>query len=335
MNSQRISHKANQTHSVPISATVLLCFCGLFLIMGIRPAQALDITFRSTAVITGATITLADIADINSQSQLATALKAHIVGPSPNAGKKISLDSGEISRKILTTLDLSEEITWKGATEINVERKAEIVTSAEILKRINQYLQDHANQLPQATITFTPQEPPLPFTAPTGELKWEIIPSNPDLIGSNRFSLIVSIGNDVIKNFSVKGKLEVMAPVAVASSNLQHGNIIDESLFQMEPRDLSELRSPCLLADQVVGKKLLRSIKAGSVIEIGSLEMPPLVKKGTLVKIVARKNGMELTATGIAKTDGKEGQVIKIINASSEKEIFCRVLASGLVEVQI
>jgi len=44
---------------------------------------------------------------------------------------------------------------------------------------------------------------------------------------------------------------------------------------------------------------------------------------------------MELTATGIAREDGAKNDVITIRNASSQKDILCRVAAPGIVQVEL
>lgn len=299
------------------------------------PCHAFDITFRPSATVPGASVTLGQIADFSTNSDLANALAGQTVAPSPDAGQKSVLDTNTIIRNLTRTLTTPEEINWGGAGAVTVEREGVAITPQHVQEVIEAYLAEHAKELPEARCIFTPKDPPLPFMVPLGEVQWEVVPSNPGIIGSNRFALIIRIDNQVIKNFSVRGTLEVLAPVAVAVSNLRRGDIVAENQIKMEPMDLSTLRAACLQADQVIGKTLLRSIKAGSVIDLASIEFPPVVKKGALVKIIARNNGLQLTATGIAKTDGKQDQIIKVKNISSDKEIFCRVTAPGLVEVQI
>jgi flagella basal body P-ring formation protein FlgA len=313
----------------------LFLFITLLILAMATPVQAFDITFRGAATVPGASITLAEIATINSDSELAKALAGQSVAASPDAGQKIVLDTHSISKKLINTLATPAEITWHGAPSVTVERSGNTLTAQKIQEIIEAYISERAKELPKAQYTFTPKDPPLPFLVPIGDIKWEVTPSNPELIGSNRFTLIGRIDNQVIKNFSVRGTLEAIALVAVAASSLQRDDLITAPQIQMEPRDLSDLRVPCLQLNQVVGKKLLRNIKAGAVVELTAIEFPPIVKKGGLVKILCQKDGLELTASGIAKTDGKQDQIIKVKNTSSDKEIFARVTAPGLVEVQI
>jgi flagellar basal body P-ring formation protein FlgA len=299
------------------------------------PCHAFNVTFRPTATVSGPSVTLADIADLDNNSELANTLSQQTIATSPDAGQKNVLDTNSIIHKLTQTLSTPAEIKWLGAKSVTVERKGVNVTSHSIEEIIRTYIAKHATSIPGAKYTFTPKDPPLPFLVPVGNLQWEVIPSTPEIIGSNRFSLIGRINNQVVKNFSVLGNLEVLAPVAVAVANLRRDDIVTETQVQMESQDISALKDPCLQKDQVIGKKVLRSIKAGSVIDLASIEFPPMIKKGAFVKMFYQKNGMELTATGIAKTDGKQDQIIKVKNASSDKEIFCRVTAPGLVEVQI
>lgn len=313
-----------------VSLLITLLFLGVAF-----PCHALDITFRTSATVSGASVTLGEIADLDSNSEMAKALAGQGVAASPDAGQKSVLDAGAIIRKLTGKITSADEINWGGAATVTVEREGVTITPRTVHGIIEAYLAEHAGELPDARFTFTPKDPPLPFMVPTGDLQWEVTPSIPGIIGSNRFALIGRIDNQVVKNFSVRGVLEALAPVAVAVTNLRRGDMINEAQIQMEPRDLSTLRAPCLQVQQVIGKTVIRGIKAGSVIDLASIEFPPVVKKGTLVKILGQKNGLQLTATGIAKTDGKQDQIIKVKNASSDKEIFCRVTAPGIVEVQL
>jgi flagella basal body P-ring formation protein FlgA len=314
----------------------LFCLLIILLFSGAPfPCHAFDITFRPNATVTAPSVTLKDIADLESDSDLAKSLASQIVASSPDAGQKISLDSRSVIKKLSHTITTPDSIKWGGTEVVTVERAGITLTSKNVQEIIDAYLTKQTKELPAAQYTFTPKDPPLPFIVPVGDIKWEVTPSNPGIIGSSRFSLIGRIDNQVVKNFSVRGCLEALAQVAVARVNLQRDDIITETQFHMDLLDLSTLKTPCLQPTQVVGKKLLRNINAGTVIDLAFIEIPPVVKKGAAVKIISRKNGLELTATGIAKTDGQQGQVIKVTNTSSAKDIFCRVTAPGLVEVQI
>jgi flagellar basal body P-ring formation protein FlgA len=324
------TNRGTNKGTTAFSLLVALLFSGIAF-----PCHAFNVTFHPAATVSGPSVTLADIADLDNNSDLANTLSKQTVAASPDAGQKNVLDTSSIIHKLTRAISTPTEIKWLGTKTVTVERRGNTITSHNIEEVIGAYIAKHATSIPGAKYTFTPKDPPLPFLVPVGSLQWEVIPSTPEIIGSNRFSLIGRISNQVVKNFSVIGYLEVLAPVAVAVANLRRDDIVTETQVQMVTQDISTIKDPCLQRDQVIGKKVLRNINVGSVIDLASIEFPPMIKKGAFVKIFYQKNGLELTATGIAKTDGKQDQVIKVKNASSDKEIFCRVTAPGLVEVQI
>lgn len=317
-------------------AGLLLLLLTLLILAHGRSAHALDIAFRDTAAVTRAIVTLADVAEIGHHDgppdPLET-LKGQMVAKSPDAGEQITLDSRAIIQKLSRTSTIPETVRWSGADAIVVTRQGTTITPGDVQHIIDTFLRE--NEPAGTRYSFTPANPPAPFSVPSGDLRWEVIPSNPNIVGSSRFTLIGRLDSQVVRNFSVRGVLRAMIPVVVAVSNLQRDTVITEAQVRMESMDITGLKGPCLQREEVVGKKVLRAVKAGSAIESSTVEFPPMVKKGAMVKIIARTSDIELTATGIAKTDGKQGQVIKVTNIGSEKEIFCRVMAPGVVEVQI
>ena len=321
--------RANK-NAASFSLLIALLFWGTAI-----PCHAFDVTFHSNATVSGPSVTLADIATLDNHSELANALAKQTVADSPEAGQKNVLDTNSIIHKLNRTIATPSDIKWRGAGAITVVRQGITVSPSSILEVIKTYIAKHATTIPGAKYTFTPKDPPLPFLVPAGELQWEVIPSTPGIIGSNRFSLIGRIDNLVVKNFSIPGTLEVLTPVAVAVANLRRDDIITESQVQMVSQNIATLKEPCLQPSQIIGKRIIHNINAGSIIDLAYIDFPPMVKRGAVVKILCQKDGIELTATGIAKTDGKQDQIIKVKNSSSDKEISARVTAPGLVEVQI
>ncbi|HID70105.1 MAG TPA: flagellar basal body P-ring formation protein FlgA [Desulfobacterales bacterium] len=298
-------------------------------------SQALEITFLSDAKVNGAQITLGDIAKFNEESPLAEAIATKHVHISPKPGMSTSLNAGEIKTKFINNLPPGSSIEWKGASVVNVTRNGVTINPDDIEAAIAEYLDGRSSDLPAADYLFIPRELPLPFMIPTGQLDIDVIPATPNVLGSRRFSLIYKVDNKTVKNLSIRGKLEAMAPVAVLSQNVKRGAILNPTMVRMQTKDLSKLRTPCTNLREVLGKKLTRSLRTGSVLDLSSIDFPPLIRKGQLVKMVVSHNGMLLTAKGIASMNGKKDQIIRVLNSGSRKEIFCRVAAPGLVEVQI
>lgn len=297
--------------------------------------SALEITFSPVAEVTSSFVTLDDVARFNEDSPLSMALGSKHVANAPKPGETVALDTDQIRTKILNSFPGHDFLQWAGAKTIVVDRKGISIGPDEIRQAIADYLENRRTDLPEADYSFTPRELPLPFVLPSGQLEIDIIPADPKVIGSRRFSLVYRVDDKIVKNISIRGQLKAMASVAILTQNVKRGAILHPDMVQLQTKDLAKLRNPCTNLREVLGKKLTRSLRTGAVLDLSSIDFPPLIHKGQLVKILIKNNGMHLTATGISAMNGKQDQIIRVMNSGSQKMIFCKVTAPGLVEVQI
>ena len=300
------------------------------------PCLALDITFIQSGSVSKDTVLLSDITNASEKTPLSKALGSQIVGKSPDPGLASVLDAREIIKKIEKSHNSKlRGVIWKGSPLITVTRESETITTEQIQKIIDDYIADNNHRFPDVEITFIPESLPLPFEIHTGTLSWDVIPSSPEIIGSSRFSIIFKVDNKVRKNFSVRGHTKAITAVVTAARRIKYGEIITPENVSVADRDISMAQSYSKTLSEVIGSVVKRNIKQGSVIGPDAVEQPHVVKKGELVKIVVNHSGLVLTATGIAKSNGRLDEVIRVKNTNSNKLIYCRVQAPGLVEVRI
>ncbi len=308
---------------------IFLCLCFS------HSAFALVIEFKQTALVDGVTITLGDIADFDEDTELSKTLATQTVAQAPSPGQQAELFSRSIIKYFEPRISPDTIITWRGAEKVTVSRNSISVSSSQILEIITAFLVANTDKLPEADIRFIAAEKPLPFLVPTGEMNWEVIPSSPGIVKSTRFSIIFKVDGRVRKNMSVRGRLEILAPVVVATTQLPKGTILTRQNIATSIKDLTTLRTPGQNIDELLGKKIKRTYKAGQVISLSQVEFPPLVRKGELVRIIVNTGKLFITATGIARNDGKINQTIRVQNTNSRKIVYCRVAAPGIVEVAL
>jgi flagella basal body P-ring formation protein FlgA len=97
--------------------------------------------------------------------------------------------------------------------------------------------------------------------------------------------------------------------------------------------DISDIASPELDPQNLLGMQLTRAIAAGAPITGANVETLPVVRRGQKVKMFIESGTLHLTATGLAHSDGKLDQMIKIQNINSNKTVHGRVTGPGIVEV--
>ncbi len=306
---------------------ITVCYC--------TPALALEISFRDTTSVSTNYVTLGDLANFDEATPMSDSLATKVVVKSPHPGESLFINAIEIKKQIIRKNNLSNAIRWSGSSVIKIIREGQQILPGQLIAAISNFLQKKNHELPQAEISFKPKSLPLPFMLPIGELAIEVIPSNPAIIKSSRFSLIIRVDGKVRKNMSIQGDLQVLAKVVIAKGGLKRGTILTPANTTLAIKDLTKHHDPSMGLRSVLGKRLKRSVRNASVINSADVEYPPLVKKGQLVRVIYSRGNLHLTATGIARTDGMLDQIIRVKNANSNKLIHCRVAAPGIVEVKI
>ncbi len=130
------------------------------------------------------------------------------------------------------------------------------------------------------------------------------------------------------------GLVEAEIPVLVAKRPLARHTILSEEDLALELKPASRLPKDVLTnKKEAVGKRLKMSLRAGQLVRAYALEVPPLIKKGALVRIVAEGPGFTVSAVGEARQDGRPGQIIRVRNLSSKREVFARVVDEKTVKV--
>ncbi|WP_305043428.1 flagellar basal body P-ring formation chaperone FlgA [Geoalkalibacter sp.] len=204
----------------------------------------------------------------------------------------------------------------------------------QIRELLEDYLHEKRDVLPQAEVRVKSLETAAPFTLPPGRVSHEIIPSDPQILSSRRFTFVFRVDGRVQKNQSYRVELEAVAPVAVAALDLSRGVVLGERDINFVEMDLARVRNPAFYADELVGKVLKRSVKLGDTLDRSFVEEPSLVGRGDVVTIIAQRGALQLSATGVARDAGKLGDTIRIRNSASQQEILCQVVAPATVRVE-
>lgn len=299
-------------------------------------ASALEVQFKKSALVKGDAITLGEVATIiPSSSAAAAALAGQSLGYSPEPGKRTVLQASEIEQYLVARDPGAGAVTWSGAESVTVVRDAIEIGPADIREYLEAYIERKKDILPDAEIRFRRLDLPQPFYLTTGDLEVEIFPADPAILKSKRFTLIFRVDGRVEKNIAAHGELEAIAPVVIATNDLVRGMVVQPQDVNVARMDIIGLTSPAYSEAEVVGKKLNRSVRQGKPVRREWITTPPLILKGQMVTIVARKDGLVVTARGIARHDAVAGGVAKVINSNSQKEIQGLVSAPGEVTVEL
>lgn len=153
---------------------------------------------------------------------------------------------------------------------------------------------------------------------------------------TGRFSAILSVAaagmNPV--DTRITGRVVEMTEAPVAAQRL-----LPNTVLQASDVRIARIRAAGLIAGiarspgQIVGMELRRPVAAGEPLLTGDLVRPPLVTRGSLVRLELTVGGLSVSGEALALDSGAEGERIRIQNPSSHALIVAQVTGPGRVQV--
>lgn len=133
-------------------------------------------------------------------------------------------------------------------------------------------------------------------------------------------------------NTRVTVKLQLWRKVLVAARPLQRGDGVRAEDVRGEQRDVTKLGYGYLQElEQTQGRSLARALASGSVLTPAALGGRRMVRAGDHVQMIARVDGIEVRADGVALGSGDSGARLRVRNGSSGRVIDAMVSAPGEV----
>ena len=279
-------------------------------------AGQISVHFKANAAVAGPRIVLADIAEITPASPEANEIGHLPVGSAPAPGKSKELSTVTVINSLRNRAEAAD-VDWQGSPTIVVERPSTIMSQEQLRQIIAAYLSENSTKLPSAEVRFTSIRAPKTLTLPAGELSWKVTPSRPGIMGSSSFSIALFVDGKPAGTCVVRGRLEVVAEVVTAAATLHKGDFITKANIVLQRQDIGGIDNPIMASEEILGKQAARTVNAGTILERKHIVLPPVVKEGELLKILAHKGALHIATSGIARSDGRMGENIPVKNISS------------------
>lgn len=128
-------------------------------------------------------------------------------------------------------------------------------------------------------------------------------------------------------------KLQLFRTVLVANKPLQRGDGVTAADVRGEERDITRLGYGYIDGlEQMAGRLLSRPLGAGAVLAPAAFGGRQTVRAGDRVQLIARLDGIEVRASGVALGGGDTGARLRVRNDSSGRTIDAMVRDPGVVE---
>lgn len=170
---------------------------------------------------------------------------------------------------------------------------------------------------------------------PEGEIDYEIVaPQQWEGWGSISIAIIARQKDRVVRNVPVRLDVEALTDMVVTLRQIDHGTIITAADLALQKREITQnSRFAARTLEEIVGKKARTTLRANQSVRADQVEKVPLIKSGQLVTIIAENDVLKVSVAGKANSSGAEGDIIRVQNLTSLKEIPARVIDASTVQV--
>jgi len=176
---------------------------------------------------------------------------------------------------------------------------------------------------------------PPTVTVPEGTLGMDV-PNPPQGrgLGTVSFPVRILVDGVLTKTVRITGRVEVYRSFPCAVRHMKKGHVIGPGDVAEVRKPLSSIRTAAVSAlEEVLGKRLTSSVRAGAVLTERMLSETPVVNKGDRVTIIADSPVLRVSVPGVILEDGAGGEYVQVKNLMSGKEVFARVEDARTVSV--
>ena len=153
----------------------------------------------------------------------------------------------------------------------------------------------------------------------------------------NRFDavLVAPSKEEPLQTLRVSGSIQRMIDVPVLTSTIRKGMVIGARDIDMISIPESDVRHDMALsADDLIGMTPRRVILPSKTVHMNDLQAPLIVERGDIVTMIFDDGGMRLTAKGKALENGAKGDLVRVSNSSSSRNVEAVVTAQREVLVK-
>mgnify|MGYP001826975671 CR=1 FL=1 len=334
-----MKHLQFSDDTVRYSVRIIVCLFTLFILTlksdNLAAASVITIRVLDKAEVKGDEIRLREIATIQGDDATATEKLGDIIlGMAPLPGKSRKVDVNYVKMRLKQHgIDVSR-ISFAPSRPIKVLRSATEIPKEKIEKVVRDFFD---GKIPRAQDSIRIKEVKVSDNAilPKGSVTYRVIPpKNIDFLRTVPLSILFSVNGNFEKKIWATVRFEVLTEAVVAKRPIKRFQLIREEDIFLKKVDLAAIQSnPITSIDEVLGKRARRAITASSFLTTACIELPPLVKRGDVVLIIAESEGLRITALGEVRKSGCKGEKIRVLNLASKKAVYARVVDSDTVIV--
>ena len=279
------------------------------------PGWSSEIILKPEAVVTGDVVRLSSIAE-----QMDGDIANVILMPSPGLGDELLLTAEDV-RQILARRGIFVDVKGK----VYVHRDVEKVSSEELRAWLLPRLADNGFVLQQETlpVIFAPRDADMNLTLPQA-------------CSSSCYAYVRIKADGFNRTVPIRVGYDLAYKVWMVNRDILPGERIKErDVVLVEKKGLKGIERSFSYNRSPIGYVVRHPLRKGQILMKSDVRLSYIIRKGQRVRVVYRNKGIYMEIPGLAKENGRPGDVIKVQNLDTEKVFFAKVIGESLVEVCI
>ena len=309
-----------------------ICFSLLIVSATALFSNEVYLHFKDSIMINETMITLGDIASIDvSESGILSKLNEFKVGDAAPAGSSRFVNRDDLLTYLLQPSFKSLKIVASGAKRTQVSTDFIEKRISDTKKELENFLKNELEWPHDSWVlrVLNEDESFKIFNKPFSVQYLGLMNKKPK--GSFNILMTIVQGSKSTR-VSVNCEMKVILTAVVSVTSIERGQVIQSSACNLRLIDVTHLGTiPYSDLSDVVGKRALRLISGGQIINKQWIQKIPDIEKGDPVIIEAKRSSVRVTVGAIAREPGIKGEKIWVENVESHKLVRVIVKSKGIV----
>ncbi len=291
--------------------------------------KPVKIIIRESSLVNTGKIFLGDIADINAPDLIKQRLNKITLGFAPRPGHFRVFNGKYLKARIES--DKLGSLSVFVPDKVYIKRKERLIPHKKLEKIFTNYISQRIARKEFKIRNFSIRGLGV---YPDENLSLTVCDNNNNKNIKGRTTVYVRVRANG-RNYgriSLSGWVDVFDTVICASKNLERGTVLTLNDVCREKLNISKFSGNYFTAAKdILGKVLKIELAQGRCITSDMVKDPPLVHRGDIVKMVAVLGCLKIVTSGIAKSDGRLNDQIRVENIRSGRVVYAKVKGKSIV----
>lgn len=298
-----------------------------------------DVTIRVApeVVVQADQLFVSDLGPIEGDQALAARLRSVGLGPAPIPGSSYRLDPSSLPLRLRQHQIDPATVHVIAPERVTVVRAFQTLPGQALVEAATHQALERLEALDPngGPYTLVPISRPGEIRIPLGDVSLLARPEEaPAPFTVLRVAVMIRVDGRDYQTLPLAFRVARQQRVVVASRVLEPKAALDAADFRLELRPSTEAPPGALTAvTDPEDLEVVRSIRPGEVLTERLLRRKVVVRRGETVTLLLEGRGFRVTARGEAREDARRGDVVRVVNPTSKREVMGRVEGPGVVRV--